>query len=77
VTGDDVNNNNNNNNKSNENSGTKNEGIQHIKANLGKFLKKKWGSRVMFGQYMQSMDRQVIGGEGRFLWLSWGDLKVK
>jgi len=51
------------------------EGVRHIKGNLGELLKKKWGSRVMHGLYMRSMDRQLIGGEGRFLWLSRGDLR--
>jgi len=44
----------------NENSDTKKEGIQHIKAKLGLSLKKKWESKVMHGQYIRSMDRQLI-----------------
>jgi len=46
-------------NQSNENSNTKKEGIQHIKAKLGQSLKKKWESKVMHGQYIKSMDRQL------------------
>jgi len=45
-------------NQSNENSGTKKEGIQYIKAKFGKPLKKKWESKVMHGQYIRSMDRE-------------------
>jgi hypothetical protein len=29
----------------------------------------------MHGQYIRSMDRQLIDEEDTFLWLSWGDLK--
>jgi hypothetical protein len=40
-------------------------------------LKKKWKNKVMHGQYIRNMDRQLIGEEDAFLWLSKGDLKVE
>ena len=46
--------------QSNENSDTKKKGIQHIKGKLGLSLKKKWESKIMHGQYIRSMDRQLI-----------------
>ena len=54
-------------NKSNENSDTKKEGIQHLKAKLGQSLKKKWESKVMYSQYIRNMDRQLISEEDTFL----------
>ena len=36
---------------------------------------KKWESKVMHGQYIRSMDRQLISEEDTFLWLLRGDLK--
>ena len=62
-------------NQSNVISKTKKEGIQHIKAKLGQYLKKKWESKVVHGQYIRSMDRQLTTEEETFLWLSRGDLK--
>jgi len=62
-------------NQSNENRDTKKEGIQHIKARLGESLKIKQESKVMHGQYIRSVYRQLIGGKDMFLWLLKGDLK--
>ena len=62
-------------NQSNENSDTLKEAIQHIKAKLGESLKKKWESKLMRGQYIRSMDRQLISEKDKFLWLSRGELK--
>ena len=31
---------------------------------------KTWESKVMHGQYISSMERQLIGGEDTWLWLS-------
>jgi len=42
---------------------------------LGESLKKIWKNKVMHGQYIRNIDRQLIGEEGKFLWLSKGDLK--
>jgi len=47
-------------NKLNENSDTKQLGIQHIIAKLGEFLKKKWKQNVTHGQYVRSMARQLV-----------------
>jgi len=47
-------------NQAHENCDTKKEGMQQIKAKLGKYLKKKWGNKVMHGQYIRSMDRQLV-----------------
>jgi hypothetical protein len=39
-------------------------------------LKKKEESKVMHGQkYIRYMERQLIGEEDKFLWLSRGDMK--
>jgi hypothetical protein len=62
-------------NQSHENSDTKKEGMQQIKAKLGKYLKIKWESKVMHGQYIRSMDRQLVCGADMFLWLLRGDLE--
>jgi hypothetical protein len=61
-------------NQSNESSDTETEGIQHNGAELGESLK-KWENKVMHGQYIRSMERQLIGEEDTFLWQSRGDLK--
>jgi flagellar biosynthesis chaperone FliJ len=61
----------------NEKSDTKQDGIQHIRARLGEYLKTKWKNKVMHGQYIRSLDRQLIGEEDTFLWLSEGDLKAE
>jgi hypothetical protein len=52
---------------------TKKRGIQHIKARLGESLKEKWESKVMHGQCIRSMDRQLTTDEDILLWLSRGD----
>jgi len=44
---------------------------------LGESLKKKWKNKVMHGQYIRNIDRQLIGEEDTFLWLSKGDLKAE
>jgi len=59
----------------NEKSDAKQEGIQHTKARLGEVLKNKWKNKVMCGQYIRNIDRQLISEEDMFLWLSKGDLK--
>jgi len=56
-------------------SNIKKEGNQHIKAKFGESLKKKWGSKVMHGQYIRCMDMQLISQEDMFLWLLRGDLE--
>ena len=61
----------------NEKSDAKQDGIQHIKARLGESLKKKWKNKVMHGQYIRNIDRQLISEEDTFLWLSKGDLKAE
>jgi len=61
----------------NEKSDTKQEGIQHTKARLGEVLKNKWKNKVMQGQYIRNIDRQLISEEDTFLWLSKGDLKAE
>ena len=34
--------------------------MQHTKGRLGEVLKKKWKNKVMHGQYIRNMDRQLI-----------------
>ena len=41
------------------------------------FLKEKWKNKVMNGQYIRNIDRQLITEEDTFLWLSKGDLKAE
>ena len=53
------------------------EDRQSTKANLAEVLKKKWESKVMHGQYIRNMDRQLISEEDAFLLLSKGDLKAE
>ena len=54
----------------------KQDGMQHTKGRLGEVLKKKWKNKVMHGQYIRNMDRQLISEEDTFLWPSKGDLKA-
>jgi len=54
-------------NQLNENSDTKQEGIQHMKAKLGESLKKILESKVTNGQYIRNTDRQLISKEDKFL----------
>jgi hypothetical protein len=44
---------------------------------LGEALKKKWKNKVMHGQYIRNMDRQLIGEEDTFVWHSKGDLEAE
>ena len=55
----------------------KQDGMQHTKWRLREILMKKWKNNVMHGQYIRNMDRQLIGEEDTFLWLSKGDLKAE
>ena len=55
----------------------KQDGIQHKKARQGESLKKKWKNKVMYGQYITNIDRQLVSEEDTFLWLSKGDAKQK
>ena len=44
---------------------------------MGESLKKKWKNKVLHGQYIRNIDRQLISEEDTFLWLSKGDLKAE
>jgi hypothetical protein len=55
----------------------KQDGMQHTKGRLRESLKNKWKNKVMHGQYVRNMDRQLISEEDTFLWLSKGDLKAE
>jgi hypothetical protein len=44
---------------------------------LGEVLKKKWKNKVMHGQYIRNIDRQLISEEDTFLLLSKRDLKAE
>jgi hypothetical protein len=70
-------NNNNNNNNNNGKNDAKQAEIQHTKARLGKACQKKWKNKVMHGQYIRNVDRQLMSEEDTFLWLSKGDLKTE
>ena len=61
----------------NDKSNTKQDGIEHINARLGESLNKKWKNKVLHGQYIRNIDRQLISVEDTFLWLSKGDLKAE
>ena len=60
----------------NETSDAKQDGIQHTKTRLEGSLK-KWKNKVMHGQYIRNIDRQLISEEDTFLWLAKGDLKAE
>jgi len=51
----------------------KQDKMQHTKERLGEVLKKKLKNKVMHGQYITNMDRQLFSEEDNFLWLSKGD----
>jgi hypothetical protein len=53
----------------------KQDEMQYTKGRLGEVLKKKWKNKVMHGQYIRNMDRQLISEEDTFLWPPKGDLK--
>ena len=56
----------------------KSDGTQHTKARLREvFFKEKWKNKVMHGQYIRNIDRQLISEDDTFLWLLKGDLKQK
>jgi hypothetical protein len=40
-------------------------------------IKENWENRVMHGQYIRSIDKQLISEEDAFLWLSKADLKAE
>jgi hypothetical protein len=40
-------------------------------------LNKKWKNKIMHGQYIRNMDRQLISEEDTFLWLLKGNLKAE
>jgi len=61
--------------QANEKRDAKQEGTQHTKARLGEVLKNKWKNKVMNGQYIRNIDRQLISEEDAFLWLWKGRLK--
>jgi hypothetical protein len=44
---------------------------------LSEVLREKWKNKVMHGQYVRSIDRQLISEEDTFLCLSKGDLKAE
>ena len=48
----------------------KSDGKQHTKARLTEVLKEKWKNKVMHGQFIRNIDRQLISEENMFLWLS-------
>jgi hypothetical protein len=54
----------------------KQDAIQNTRARLKESLK-KMGNQVMHGQYIRSIDKQLISEEDTFLWLSKGDLKAE
>ena len=53
----------------NEKSDAKQDGIQHTKARLEESLKKQWKNKLMHGQYIINIDRQLISEEDTFIWL--------
>jgi Ni,Fe-hydrogenase III component G len=63
--------------QSNEKNDMKRDGIQNTKAILAESLKEKWENKVMHGQYIRSIDKQLISEEDTFLWLSKRDLKAE
>ena len=45
----------------------KSDGTQHTKARFREVLKEKWKNKVMHGQYIRNIDRQLISEEDTFL----------
>ena len=45
----------------------KSDGTQHTKARLREVLKGKWKNKVMHGQYLKNIDRQLISEEDTLL----------
>jgi hypothetical protein len=45
----------------------KQDGIQNIKARSAESLKEKWENKVMHGQHIRSIDKQLISEEDTFL----------
>jgi bisphosphoglycerate-dependent phosphoglycerate mutase len=50
----------------NENNDKKQDGIQNTKARLEESLKKKWENKVVHGQYIRSIDKQLNSEEDTF-----------
>ena len=44
---------------------------------MGEFIKQKWKNKVIHGQYVRNIDRQLISEEDTFLWLSKGEIKAE
>jgi len=44
---------------------------------LGESLKKKWKNKVMHGQYIRNIDRELVNEEDTLLWISKGDLNAE
>ena len=44
---------------------------------MGRSFKEEMEKKVMHGQYIRNMERQLISEEDTFLWLSKGDLKAE
>jgi len=49
--------------------------MEHTKARLEKFLKKKWESKITHGHYIKSTSRQLVSKEDVFLLLSGRNVK--
>ena len=63
--------------QTNEKSDAKQDGIQHTKQDWESRSEEKMESKVMHGQYIRNIHRQLISEEDTFLWLSEGDLKAE
>ena len=50
-------------------------GIQQVKAKLGQSVKKMQEGKIMHGQYIRSVDRQLTGAEDTLPWQQSGDLE--
>jgi hypothetical protein len=61
-------------NRTNESNGTRKEAINHSKARLVEFVKKKWESKVRHGKNIRSTGEQLVRGEDTFLWLLRGKI---
>jgi len=51
--------------------------MQHTKARLGESINRKCKNKLMNGQYIRNIDRQLISEEDTFLWLSKVDLNAE
>jgi ribosomal protein S4 len=64
-------------NQTNESNDMKKEDKKRTKARLGEFLKHKQESKVMHGQCIRNIDRELVSEHDLSLWLLRGDVNAQ